>query len=231
MHLKRISAPKSWKIHRKKNVWIARPSPGPYKIEECITLNSLLIDILGYAKTKKEVNKIINEGKVLINGKIRKDNKYPLGIMDIIEIPSIKETYLLAYNKKGNFSLKPINATKDKLCQIKGKKYIKKGKTQLNFNDGRNVLVEEKEKYNVGDSVVFDLASNKIKSSLKMEKGALIYITKGSYKGNVGEVVEIKNGTLENKAKVIFKIDDKNHETLKNCVFVINKDSILTKNE
>ncbi len=220
MHLKRISSPGNWKIGRKKTKWITRTMPGPHALDESINLNILIKYFLKYAKTTKEVKSILNEGKILINKKPRKDYRFPVGIMDIIEIPSLKENYILVYDNTGNFIINKINNNNEKLGKIIGKTYIKGGKLQINLNDGRNIIIS-KDDYKLGDSVIIDLNENKIKKHIKMEKGANIYITKGNYKGNIGKVVEIKKGSRNNKPKVTFKLGNRNYETLKKYTFPV----------
>lgn len=231
MHLKRLKSPRSWPIKRKQNVWIARPSPGPHSLNNSITLNTLIKDILGYAKTKREVKKILNDKKLLINNSNPKDYNLPIGVMDLIEIPSLNENYVVFFNKKGKFSLNKIKDVENKIFKINDKTKLKKGKLQLNLSGGKNILIN-KDEYKVGDSLILNLKDNKIKAHLKLEKGATIYLIDGSYKGYMGEIVEIKNKVLNQKAKIIFKIDNKTYETLKDYAFVIEKNYLgLKQNE
>ena len=76
---------------------------------------------------------------------------------------------------------------------------------QVNFNDGKNVLVD-KFKGKVGDTVVYDLKNKKIKEVISYEKGALVYLTAGSHIGNVATVQEILRGKTLEKAKVEVKL-------------------------
>lgn len=54
-HLKRKPAPKTWPIHRKEQVWTIKPRPGPHPISRCLPLTLVVRDILGFAKTRKEL--------------------------------------------------------------------------------------------------------------------------------------------------------------------------------
>ena len=60
-HLSRLTAPKSWPIKRKSTKWITRPHPGPHTLKNCMSLNIVLKNILKYAKTTKEVKKILDD--------------------------------------------------------------------------------------------------------------------------------------------------------------------------
>ncbi|MBS3163433.1 30S ribosomal protein S4e [Candidatus Woesearchaeota archaeon] len=226
MHLKRISAPRDWAINRKERKFIARPIPGPHGLDSCITLIHLIKDLLNQAKTKKEVKYILSNKKVLINKVPRNDHRFPVGIMDIIEIPDLKEKYILIYNQNGRLALNPITDSSSKLLKIIGKTVIKNGKVQINLNDGRNLTLDKND-YSVGDTIVFDLESKKIKSHLKLDKDAIIYLIGGSYKGKIGILQKIEEKEGSESAKVSFLIDKEIHTTLKKYAFVVGKDKSL----
>lgn len=224
-HLKRLAAPKSWKLRRKGIKFIARPMPGPHKLEESITLNVILKNLLSYAKTTREVKKILNDGKILVDKIVRKNYRFPVGVMDIIEIPSTNEYYILLHNKKGKFILKKISKEEAdfKICKIIEKTILKKNKIQLNLYDGKNILVEKND-FKVGDSIVIVLPKNEIKKHLKFEKGASIYLIGGKHIGNTGILEEVHKFPGSQPAKIIFKSGKETFETLKKYTFVIEKE-------
>lgn len=225
-HLSMLNAPISWPIQRKKGIkWIARPNPGPHALCNCITINLILKNLLKYAKTKSEIKKILNEGGMLVNKKAKKDSKFPVGIMDVLEIPATKEYYRVLYTPKGMFTLHKISGEEARLkpAKIIGKKILKGSKVQLNFNDGRNMLIS-KDEFKVNDTIIFSIGNKwEIKKHVKFEKGATVYITKGKYKGTSGIIENIKpvfsNPTIEVKSK------NKTFETSKSFAFAID-DSI-----
>ena len=150
-HLSRLNAPKSWPIKRKGIKFITRPAAGAHCLDEGISLSLVIKELLKYAKTLKEVKKILNDGKVLVNNKVRKDHKYNLGIMDILSIPELKENYLLVKNIKGKFKLVKINdkEAQNKIFRIRNKRVLKNGKIQLLFFNGQTKIIE-KDTYNEG---------------------------------------------------------------------------------
>lgn len=222
-HLSMLNAPTSWPIERKKGVkWIARPSPGPHGLHNCITLSLIASNILKYAKTKRELKKMLNEGKILINKQVRKDQKFPLGIMDVLEIPDMKEHYRVLYTEKGMFTLHKISGEESKIkpAKIIGKKIIRGKKIQLNFNDGRNMIVD-KDEFKVNDTLMLSLGEKtSIKKHIKFEKGALAYIIEGKYKGMFGIIEGITQ--VFNNSTIKIKSKDKTFETSKNFAFVID---------
>lgn len=226
MHLKRISAPKIWAIKRKERKYIARPIPGPHSLDNCITLNILIKDFLKQAITEKEVKYILNNGKILINKVARKDHRFPVGVMDIIEIPELKEKYILLYNQKNRFALSPITDADTKLCKIIGKTVIKNKKIQINLHDGQNILLD-KNNYAVGDTILWDLKNKKLKDHIKLEKGVSIYLTNGTYKGNIGKLQNIEEKEGSEEPRITFLLGKETHTTLKKYAFVVGKDKSL----
>ncbi|MEK6841369.1 MAG: 30S ribosomal protein S4e [Nanoarchaeota archaeon] len=226
-HLFALNAPLNWPISRKDYKWVTRPNPGPHPLKRCLPVILLLKGLLNYAKTAREVRRILQNRELLIDKRIIKDQKFPLGIMDNIEIKSKNECFRLFINSSNKYQLKKINEdeSKLKLCKIINKKILKKGIIQLNFYDGRNILVE-KDAYKTGDTLVIDLENNKIVSHLKLENGAFVYLIGGKYIGNIGKVESITVRKGLQAAKILLKCDNKNIETLKEYAFVIDKDTL-----
>lgn len=221
-HIKRLAAPKTWHINRKGGKFVTKPVPGPHKIGAGISLNVLLKEILNYTNTTNEVKKILNTNEIKIDGKVRKDYRFPLGIFDTIEFTSINEYFRVILNKKGKINLIRINKEEAliKPCKIIGKTMVR-GKTQLNLFDGKNVLVE-KNGYKVGDTLVLSLPDQKIKSHLKLDKKSTIFLIGGKHIGETGEVEDI----AENK--ITYK-DDKGDliETSKKYAFVVGSNKSM----
>ena len=105
-------------------------------------LSVLLRDVLGLAKNAREGKIILAQKRVLVDGKVRRDHKFPAGLMDVIELPDADMTYrILPAVGKGLTALRiSKDEGKAKLCRIEDKSTIKKGAVQLNLHDGRNIL-------------------------------------------------------------------------------------------
>src|SRR6266571_2936580 len=84
--LKREPAPGFWPIKRKERTWAPNTRPGPHSREKSLALVIIIREILGYARTAKEATRIINTGKVKIDGVVRKDHRFPVGLMDVLNI-------------------------------------------------------------------------------------------------------------------------------------------------
>src|SRR3989442_5218440 len=89
--LKREPSPGFWPIHRKEYTWAPRTRPGPHAREKSLPLMIIVRESLGLANIAKEAIKIINEGKVKVDGIVRRDRRFPVGLMDIVQIESVPE--------------------------------------------------------------------------------------------------------------------------------------------
>lgn len=214
-YLKRNYAPATWLIKRKENQLIIKPNPGAHSMEFGLALNVVLKD-LGFGKTARDVRNILNKKEVLVDGKRRKDPKYTIGIMDVLSIPEIKKSYRVLLNKKGKLFMKEISEeeSKIKISKVVGKTVRAKGKIQFSLHDGKNILMDLKAK--VGDSLVLELPSFKVKEVLELKKGAQIYLLKGNYAGSQGVLQEMEG------SKIIYEKGKEKIETLKKYAVVID---------
>ena len=219
--MKRYSIPKFWKMSKKGKKFAITPRPGPHKKTECIPLLVVIRNILNLGETSKEAKGIIKKGEILVDKKPRKDPKYPVGLMDVIEIPSAKKAYRVVIENQGLTlkEIKPEEANK-KLCRIQNKTTVKSGVIQLNLHDGRNILTENNS-YKPNDSVLIELPSQKILKHFKFEKGAPATIVSGRNLGTKGKIKEIKDRkTMMETSLVIIETTNGDIETIKDYVFV-----------
>jgi small subunit ribosomal protein S4e len=230
-HLKRLAAPRSWKIGRKAHTWVLRPRPSGHRLGDSIPMLHVLRDILGYADNYREAKRILNEEKVLVDGKVAKDPKRSVGLMDIVELPVTKEKYVVIVDRAGSLTLKAIKATeaKTKILRIAGKSVVKGGVMQLNFHDGRNLLVEPKKAngFSVYDSIIMNLKDNSIKQHIKYENGVLAFVIKGSHRGEVATIKEINKIRSPMPNVVTLDMDGKEFRTIEDYIFVVGKDKPL----
>jgi small subunit ribosomal protein S4e len=231
-HLKRLASPKSWKIKRKVRKWVVKPSPGPHRKDESIPLLLIVRDYFGYAKNSREAKRIINNGKILVDKAVRRDYKFPAGLMDVIEIPEAKERKIVLIDKKGRLTLKKImkKNTKYKLCKIVNKTVVKGGHIQLNLHDGRNILIRVKDPtnpkediYKTNDTVVIDLNKKTIVKHLPYKEGNLALITGGTHISKVARIEEIKKIRSPEPNVVVLSEDGSKFQTIEDYIFVIGE--------
>ncbi|MDD3753933.1 MAG: 30S ribosomal protein S4e [Methanobacterium sp.] len=223
-HLKRFKSPEHWPIHPKEFKWTVKPSPGPHSIEGSLPLLIIVRDILQIADNAREARIILNNGDILVDGRIRKDYKFPVGFMDVIQIPKTGIAYRALPDERGRLALHPIEKENMdfKLCRIEDKTTIKGGKTQLNLHDGRNFITDGE--YKTGDVLVLNVPEQEIKDHIKFESGTVGLITGGKHIGEKGTVKEINitHGSMPNT--VLMETKQKTFQTLQEYVFVLGKD-------
>jgi len=143
-HVKRLAAPPTWHLERKKHKWAVRVSPGPHPFGRSVPLGSVIRDHLHLCDTLSEARRIIGSRKVLVDGRHPKDYKLPIGIMDVVSFPETKESYRMLMDKHGRLKLVRLKAGEEtwKLVRIENKTMVRKGKIQLNLHDGGNILLD-----------------------------------------------------------------------------------------
>jgi len=116
-----MAAPSAWCLDKLKGVFATRPSAGPHKMRECIPINVLLRTRLRYALSGQEAIKICRDksGNIKIDNRIRRDPRFPLGLMDVLSIPKTSENFRILYDIKGRFQPVRIDATEAKFKLLK----------------------------------------------------------------------------------------------------------------
>jgi len=189
-HLKRLAAPKSWMLDKLGGVFAPRPSTGPHKLRESLPLVIILRNRLKYALTNAEVTKIVMQRTIKVDGKVRTDNTYPAGFMDVLTIEKTAENFRLIYDVKGRYVIHRIapEEAKYKLCKVRQLLVGPKNVPFLVTHDGRTIRYPDP-LIDLNDTVQVDLATGKIIDFIKFENGNLCMITGGHNVGRVGTVM------------------------------------------
>jgi small subunit ribosomal protein S4e len=196
--MKRIAAPKAIPItDKKERTWIVKTSPGPHAKKHAIQLGVLLRDVLKTATTLREVRGILSKRMLEIDGRVRTDEKFPVGLMDVVSLPKAGKHFRVMVDNKGR--LVPHEIPKEeaaqKIVRVVGKHTIRGGKISLSFHDGKNLIGDNNVK--VGDSLVVSLPAAKMKTLLKRDKGARCLVVEGKHAGSLvklKEIIERKGG-------------------------------------
>jgi len=191
-HLKRLASPRTWSVPRKISVWVVRPSPGPHAKDDGIPLALLLREMLSLCDTRQEGKRIISGRKVYVDGRVTRDDKHAVGLMDVVSIPSIDHQYRMLIDGRGRLRAVPITKEEArwKLLRINGKSTIEGGRTQLHTHDGRNLLVE-KDLYRVGDVLKVSVPDQRVLDHFPLSPGAIAYLTGGSHVGTLATLTEV----------------------------------------
>ncbi len=225
--LKALNAPAFWRVEKKKTTWVVSPSPGPHKKFECIPLSIILRNILKIAENGKEASTIIKGGAIAVDNKIVRSPSYPVGLFDTISLTKDGRHYRMVPSKKGLeiVEIKESEANV-KVCRINDKTALRKGKLQLNLNDGKNILADGKE-YRTGDSLLLELPSLKVVKHLKLKQGAVGMVVKGTDSGKLGTVEKVLAGSMTQPSKLVCRLGKESEEVLKDRFFVLGEDKPL----
>ncbi len=223
MKTKRLTAPKTWQIPRKHGKWVETVKGANPELSLPITV--ILRDLLKICANKTETKRLLHLGKVLVNKKKVYETSFGVNIFDVITIEGMKSSLRLTLNEKSLLSTIEIpDAEADrKLVKVIGKKILRNGKTQLNFNDGRNMLAG-KTNVSVGDSLLISFPEQKILDHLKLEKGALVFITSGSHMGETAKLIDFKAFEGPQQDRVVLADKKLKFETLEDYGFVVGTD-------
>ncbi|MGQ9721204.1 MAG: 30S ribosomal protein S4e [Candidatus Jordarchaeum sp.] len=199
---KRISSPRIWPIFRKEAKWTAKPRAGPHGIQESLTLLILVRDVLQYCDSYRETKRILSEGTIKVDGVVRRDHKFPVGLMDVVEVTKLNKFYrILPLPKRG---LRPVpidgDETSYKLVQIENKVTVKEGHLQLNLHDGRNILFrledpkispDELVPYKTKDTLKISIPNQEILGHIPFKEENLAIVVDGKNMGFQGKIKEI----------------------------------------
>jgi len=192
-------------------------------------LHLILTRKLGYALTNKEVVKILNEkeNEVKIDGKVRRNAKFPVGLMDVITIPKTGDKFRVFYDEKRRFTLLKL---KDKETNQKLLKVVRVeiGANKIPYmvtHDARTIRFQDST-IKVGDSVQYNFETNTVEKHFKLAVGHKALVTMGNNLGRIGVIQSIIK-KLGNIAVITLK-DEAGHvyNTRIGNVFIIGDNKV-----
>ncbi|MEZ0290460.1 MAG: 30S ribosomal protein S4e [Sulfolobales archaeon] len=234
-HLKSLAAPFFYPIHRKEYKWVVKPSPGPHSIYSSLPLLVVLRDVIGVVDTAREARRVISEGLVKVDGRVRRNYKYPVGFFDVITITTAKEHYrIIPYPTKFiNYIRIEEEESWIKPLRVENKTTVKGGHVQLNLFGGYNVLLKtsdprkkpEQDVYKTFDTIVVDLRDMSVKEHIPIQEGVLAVILGGRNIGRIGRIVKIVKGMRAYRTLVTLEDPNKHlFQTTLDYVYVIGRD-------
>ena len=170
------------------------------------------------------------EAGIKVDNKIRRDVKFPVGVMDVLTIAKTNENYRLLYDVKGRITLVKIKESEAryKLLKVKSKAVGPNKVPYIVSHDSRTIRFPHPE-IKEGDTVKFDLEKNSISEWYHNEPGHHAFITGGNNIGRKGQIMHVERhlGGFD-----IVHLRDENGKTFatrKTNVFIIgNKKSEIT---
>lgn len=218
-HLKRLAIPRSWPLPRKTTVWVTRPSAGAHSLERCMPLNIIVRDVIGLARSTREVRTILHNSLAKVDGRVVKDTSRGVGVMDVLTLG--EDNYRCVLDTNGRLRYRLISAAEAswKVCRIEGKSTIKGGKTQVHLHDGRNIIVDEAGEHKTGDSLKISVPEQKVLEHIKFGEGTRCMLVGGIHVGKLADVTNfiVKRSSMPNE--VVFE----GFGTIADNVFTVGK--------
>ena len=230
--LKRKPAPRFWPVHRKEFQWIVKPASGPHSTDNCLPLVLVLRDMLGLAETRKEAKMIVSQGEVYVDGKVRRSDDFPVGLMDVISMPDMKKFYRVIPSHKG-LTLNPISEEEAsfKLFRVEDRTTLRDGTVQIALHDGSNIRVKQENaeapreiSYATFDILKASLPDKEVLGSIQTKVGNLAIITGGKNIGKQGKIVEIEKTEAKKRRNALVVVEDEKgnrYQTILDFVFSI----------
>lgn len=210
-HMKRISAPRTWPIDRKRMTFVRRPKPGAQSFEHGMSLQTWLVEVLGVATSAKEARAAIRGGSVKVNGQPAKGQDQLVGLFDVISVESYPDRLITLTQQNRMIAVETAYAGEN-LSRIEGKSLVRGGKTQYALLGGRTELSDKD--YAVGQTVI--LKDGKLSRVLELAPGARVYFTRGASVGQRGTVKEVQDH------QVVVTVDGKDIESHRDVFVVVS---------
>lgn len=136
---------------------------GPHKLRECVPLVLLLRNRLKYALTYHETKLIVMQRLVKVDGKVRTDQCYPAGFMDVISMEKTNQHFRMLLDTKGRFVPRPISADEAsyKLCKVKKLIVGPKAVPMIVTHDARTIRFPHPS-VKANDTVRVEIATSKV---------------------------------------------------------------------
>jgi small subunit ribosomal protein S4e len=219
--LKRLASPRSWDIARKEARFVYKPLPGPHAIRSSYPLGVVVRDLAGLVGGGRELKKVTKTGKVLVDGSPRRSPSFPVGLFDVVSVPSEGLTFRLVPSPKG-LLLSKVSGTETnrKLCSVRSKTKERGGRLQYGLHDGKTIL-DDAIQLSPGDSVLMELPSQKVLEKLRLAKDTLGLILSGDRAGQVGKIQEVKAGTISRERMVKISLPSGEAEIPSRLVFPV----------
>lgn len=194
---KRADVPRFWKISKKDKRFVVRTEPGPHRKDQSYPLLVLMRDILAITKNSREAMSVLNSGKILVDGRIIHSPRFPVGLMDVVDVPSINKAFRLVPMEGGLEPIEISDAEKNlKMCIVKSKKTVRGAKTACGLHDGRVIYPEAEVDVRPGDSLILKLPEQEFQASYRLSNGSLALLVRGERSGEVITIEDLKPGTF-----------------------------------
>jgi small subunit ribosomal protein S4e len=226
--VKRQASPNFWAIKRKESQFVIKVRPGPHPKSRAYPLGMVLRDLLNFADTAHEADRILKLDNVKVDGIVRRDSNYSVGLMDVLELSNGQAYRLIPKNSallapvaidEAEKAMKPV--------KVRSKTIIKEGRIQYGFHDSKTIISDQK--LRVGDTCIIDLPKVRIRNNIPFENGSKALVITGENAGRVGTIDDIKDGIFSLPKRALVSFDDKSVELPVEMVMVVGVDRPVIK--
>jgi small subunit ribosomal protein S4e len=130
---------------------------------------------------------------IKIDGKVRRDPRFPLGIMDVVTIDKTNENFRILLDTKGRFLPHRIDHKEAgfKLCKVLKKRIGKAKVPHIVTHDGRTIRYPHPD-VAINDCVKINLSTGAIDGIVKFNNNAIVMITGGNNIGRIGTLTSLE---------------------------------------
>jgi len=130
---------------------------------------------------------------IKVDNKVRRDHRFPLGLMDVVTIDKTGENFRILYDIKGRYQAVRIEKKEAslKLCKVIRKSLGKNKVPYIVTHDGRTIRYPHPD-IKQNDSVKLNLESGEVDGVIKFENGASVFVKGGNNIGRVGVLSSIE---------------------------------------
>ncbi|CAD26393.1 40S RIBOSOMAL PROTEIN S4 [Encephalitozoon cuniculi GB-M1] len=187
-HLKRKTAPKSWMLDKQGGTFALMPASGPHKKTECIPLGYLISRFLRYASNFKELSIILAEKNIKVNGRVRTNSHFPVGLFDVVSIEKTGEHFRVLYNVHKKFHLHRISSEEASYRLTKvTKKYENQGIPYIVSSCGLSIRFCDPA-IDLGYTIKISNETSKVIEYIVPGPDKVIFVSRGKARGRVGVI-------------------------------------------
>ena len=152
---------------------------------------------------------VLNSGRIFVDGRVIKSPRFPVGMMDVVSIPSIGKAFRIVPHKGGLVPVEIGLEEKDlKICVVKDKRTVRGSKYACTLHDGRVIFPEAEVGIGCGDSCIVRVPDQQFQASFRLTKGSLALLTHGERSGEVVTVEDMKPGTFSRGSIASIRLAD-----------------------
>jgi small subunit ribosomal protein S4e len=226
--LKRVAAPRSWDIPRKGTRFVYKPTPGTHPIASSYPLGVVIRDLASLAERGREIKMVVKTAKVLVDGTRKSTPSFPVGLFNVVSVPSEGLSFRLVPSPKGLRLAKLADSEADrKLCSVSSKTKVRGGHIQYGLHDGRSIL-DDALNLSPGDAVLIQVPSQKVLGKVKLAKESLGLVLTGDRAGQLGKILDVKKGTISRERMVKISLPSGEAEIPSRLVFPVGQEQPMT---